>query len=70
MFRRGVSKQLIELGKNPVAGLMTRPKIDARETPWLEVTEAADILEYARAFISPRPDLAVPYFYVILAVCF
>lgn len=70
MFRRAISLGYIEIGKNPVATLFTRPANDATETLWLEVPEVAAILEFAKAWRSPRHDLAIPYLYEILAMFF
>lgn len=70
LFNRGISLGYIELGKNPVAGLFTRPKRDAVSTIWLEVPEVADILNFAKSWRSTRRDLAIPYLFEILAMFF
>lgn len=70
MFNRAICLSHIELGKNPVMGLFTRPKRDAVSTIWLEVPEVAAILNYAKEWRSPRSDLAIPYLFEILPMFF
>lgn len=53
LYRRAQSESLVAPGYNPVAGMMDKPKPGRREAKWLEVHEAALLLETARRY---RPN--------------
>ena len=65
LFRRAVADGVA--GSNPVDLLLHRPARQSAETPWLEADEMAEVLRFARDGGSPRPDLAVPFLYEMLA---
>lgn len=50
MFRRAQSEGVVQPGYNPVSALMDKPSPEQREAEWLEVHEAAALLETARRF--------------------
>lgn len=54
-------------GYNPVAALRIKPTADSKEAAWLEVHEAALLLESARTW-KPDPDAsALPYAHALIA---
>jgi integrase len=50
LYRRAQSENLVMPGFNPVAAMMEKPRQVAREARWLEVHEAALLLEFARRY--------------------
>ncbi len=66
LYKRAISDQLLKPGANVVA---LRPiDIERTETEFLEVPEMTEILRFAFEEYEPaRPDLALPFFPVILA---
>ena len=52
LYRRAQESELVPLGYNPVAALMDKPAIARKEARWLEVHEAALLLESARTLPS------------------
>jgi integrase len=71
LYRRARSLGLVQAGFNPVSDLMPGEKPAARreEARWLEVYEAAHLLETARTTRPRRPELACPFLYPLLAAC-
>lgn len=67
LFRRAISEQILAMGHNPVAAMVSKPKIRRRKTPWLEIPEVAEILAFAKQYVPAREDLALPAFFEILA---
>ena len=67
LYTRAIRQGVV--GANPVTMLLPRekPKARARPAKWLEVHEAALLLETARTFKPKRADLAVPYAYPLIA---
>ncbi len=67
VFRRAQSLGLVPVGMNPVAAIMPgeRPIGRRSEAAWLEVHEAAHLLEVARRF--PRPVNTFPHMYELVA---
>lgn len=66
VYRRAASEGYVPPGLNPVAALMDKPSgRTRREAAWLEVHDAALLLEAARAY-SPRAD-AFPFMYPLVA---
>jgi integrase len=57
LYRRAITEGLVPPGFNPVAALMDKPAGDPEEARWLEVHEAALLLESARLL---DPDFAYP----------
>jgi integrase len=52
LYRRAQEEELVPVGFNPVAALMEKPAIQRKEARWLEVPDAALLLEYARTIPS------------------
>jgi integrase len=50
LYRRAQSESLVTPGYNPVAGMMDKPQQGRGEAKWLEVHEAALLLESARRY--------------------
>ncbi|MFQ5790541.1 MAG: tyrosine-type recombinase/integrase [Gemmatimonadota bacterium] len=50
LYRRAQSESVVAPGYNPVAAMMDKPKRVRREAEWLEVHEAALLLESARRY--------------------
>jgi integrase len=67
LYRRAQGEGYVTPGFNPVAALMDKPKARQKEARWLEVHEAALVLESARLFVSPRAELAMPYAHALAA---
>ena len=65
VFRRAASEGYVPPGFNPVASLLDKPSAPAKEAKWLEVHEAALLLEAARTY--PAPDDATPFAYPLVA---
>lgn len=66
-YRRAAAEAVVPPGYNPAAALMEKPSARTVEAKWLEVPEAALLLESARRFRSDRADLAIPYIYPLVA---
>jgi integrase len=64
----GIDK-VVPAGYNPVAAIPKdrKPKVVKRESHFLEIDMAALFLEAAKRYVSPRPDLAVPFAYELIA---
>jgi len=54
LFRRAASEDIVEPGFNPVAAMMDKPMARRAEAAWLEVSDAALLLESARTWRSPQ----------------
>lgn len=69
LYKRARSLGLVQAGYNPVADLMPGEKPAGRreEARWLEIGEAAWLLEVARRTKPRRPSLACPYLHPLLA---
>jgi len=67
LYRRAVAESLVPPGHNPVASLIEKPTAARREAEWLEVHEAALLLESARTYRPERSWLAQPHMYPIVA---
>ena len=48
-------------GFNPCASLMDKSSRKREEAKWLEVDQAALLLESARTYVPKRPDAALPF---------
>ena len=68
LYRRAIESEAVPLGYNPVSALMEKPTVARKEARWLEVHEAALLLESARMapiVVTPAgeslgPELAYP----------
>lgn len=67
LYRRAQAEGLVSPGYNPVAALMEKPRANRTEARWLEVPDAALLLETARRHRARRKDLAMPFAYPLLA---
>jgi integrase len=67
LFRRAQAKQLVLPGYNPIAALMEKPAARRLEARWLEVHDAALLLEGARLFSPKRDDIALPFAHALVA---
>ena len=67
LYQRAVAEELV--GANPVARLMAKekPKGHAEEAKWLEVPEAALLLETAKEYHPKRDDMGMPFAYPLIA---
>jgi len=66
LFRRAQKRKLVPLGHNPVWALEEKPQVRRREAAWLEVHEAALVLEAARLY-RPAPGRTLPYTFPLIA---
>ena len=67
VFRRAQAEGAVVPGYNPVDALLDKPRAARREAKWLEVHEAALLLEAARTYVAARVDRALPFAYPLLA---
>jgi integrase len=67
LYRRAQSEGVVPPGYNPVSSLMDKPVPRRAEARWLEVHEAAILLEAARLYKPGRPDVATRGLYAITA---
>lgn len=68
LFRRAAAEGYVLPGYNPVAALMEKPQDKQSEAEWLEVYEAALLLEAARLYIPARGEAIPPQMlYTIVA---
>jgi integrase len=67
LFRHTASEGRIPTSYNPVRDLLDKPTARRVEARWLEVYDAALLLESCRTYQSKRPDLCLPYLYPLVA---
>jgi integrase len=67
LFRHAASERRVPTNYNPVRDLLDKPQGQREEAKWLEVHEAALLLESCRTYQSARPDLAMPFLYPLVA---
>ena len=67
LYRRAAGEAYVAPGYNPVAALMDKPTASQTEARWLEVHEAALVLESARTYQAKRDDVALGFAYPLLA---
>ncbi|KPK69396.1 hypothetical protein AMJ82_05670 [candidate division TA06 bacterium SM23_40] len=65
LYTRAASEGCVPPGYNPVSAIMDKPVARRREARWLEIHEAALLLESARIY-RPQAD-AFPFMYPLLA---
>lgn len=68
LFRRAVAEQIVPPGYNPVGALLDKPSARREEAKWLEVPEAALLLESARLYVPKRGDLAMPFVHPLVGM--
>jgi len=67
LYRRAQGEGYVLPGYNPVAALMDKPTAERHEAKWLEVHEAALLIEAARTMTLRRADLAIPFLHPLVA---
>ena len=67
LYRRAASEGYVPPGHNPVSALVEKPQARRREARWLEVHEAALLLESARTYVPDDPVTPSAPIYPILA---
>ena len=67
LFRRAQEDGCVPPGWNPVVALTDKPSAKRVEAQWLEVPDAALLLEAARTYRPKKAHNATPYSYPILA---
>lgn len=67
LYKRAGKRRLVPRGHNPVADLEERPRVARVEAGWLEVHEAAFLLEAARLMPRPPRSRLVPFLHPLLA---
>jgi integrase len=65
LYRRAISEHVVPLGYNPAAALLDKPTSDRVEAAWLEVPDAALLLEAAR--LAHKAGKVPGYVYPMLA---
>lgn len=58
LYRRAASEGYVPPGYNPVAAMLEKPTDRQKEAEWLEVHEAALLLEAARPRLMPQPNFS------------
>jgi integrase len=67
LFRRAQAEGVVPPGFNPVGAMMEKPVGRPKEARWLEVSEAALLLESARTYRPKRDDMALPFAHALFA---
>ena len=67
LYRRAHKEELVPPGFNPVAALDEKPSAATDEADWLEVPDAARLLEAARTYRAKRAYVANPWHYEVIA---
>jgi integrase len=67
LYRRAQSENLVPLGYNPIAVMLDKPRAEPEEARWLEVHEAALLLEAARIIPRGNPYRGPSFAYPLLA---
>ena len=68
LYRRAASEECVPSGYNPPRDLMDKPEAGTDEAGWLEVHEAALLLEAARRYVPPKGKAgALPFMFPLIA---
>lgn len=67
LFTRAQAERRVLPGHNPARAMQDKPAMPAPAPDWLEVPEAALLMESARTWKSARPGIATPDLYAIVA---
>jgi integrase len=78
LYRRAQAERVVPPGYNPVAAMLEKPTAKREEAHWLEVHEAALLLESARTYQPTNPwtpqngkpaerDPTIPFMYALIA---
>lgn len=65
LYERATEQEVVPPGYNPVARLMDKPRSESKVTGWLEIPDAAFLLEAARTYRAPVDG--TPFAYPLLA---
>lgn len=65
LFGRAQAEGLVPPGWNPVAAMLEKPVPRRAEARWLEVHEAALLLEAARLYKPEREDMEIPLYAIV-----
>lgn len=68
LYRRAQAERYVMPGYNPVAAMMDKPRETRREAHWLEVDEAAALLDAARRHQPDTARDALPFAHAIVGV--
>jgi integrase len=67
LFRHAASERRVPTSYNPVRDLLDKPQAKRAEARWLEVHEAALLIESVKTYKPKRADLALPFLYPLVA---
>ena len=67
VYKRAQSEGVVPPGYNPCKAMMEKPSGKREEAKWLQVHEAALLLESARTYTAKRADAAMPFIYPLIA---
>lgn len=67
LYRRAGRNGHVLTGYNPVSALLEKPSANTEEAGWLEVHEAALLLEAARLYRPVREERTLPFAYPLIA---
>jgi integrase len=67
VYKRAQSEGCVPPGFNPCAAIIDKPSGNREEARWLEVHEAALLLESARTYTAKRAAAAMPFIYPLIA---
>ena len=68
LYRRAQAEKVVPPGYNPVAFLLEKPSAQREEAAWLEVHEAALLLESARTYTPPEDSKrGLPFMHALIA---
>lgn len=67
LYKRARAERVVPPGYNPVGDLPEKPSAKRLEARWLEVHDAALLLEAAQRYVPKRGDIAMPFAYPLVA---
>lgn len=67
LYRRAQSESCVPPGFNPVSAMMDKPTGKPQEARWLEVHDAALLLESGRLYAPERSETAMTFMYPLIA---
>ncbi len=66
LYRRAASERRVPSGYNPVRDMMDKPTARSREAKWLEVPDAALLLEAARRYAPEHREDTIPFLHALV----
>jgi hypothetical protein len=66
LYRRAASERRVPSGYNPVRDMMDKPTARSREAKWLEVPDAALLLEAARRNAPEHREDTIPFLHALV----